>query len=83
MLAPHPAPAQQQETVDYLIRSELSGTRGGDLVASISTDPATFNPMFTRAVANALVTGPLSADLFHINRTTYQLEPSLAIGWEV
>ena len=78
-----PALAQQKETVDYLVRSNLSGARGGNLVASISADPATFNRIFARTVANAIVAEPLSADLVHINRRTYELEPSLSTGWEV
>ncbi len=78
-----PALAQQKETVDYLVRSNLSGARGGNLIASVSADPATFNRIFARTVANAIVTEPLSADLFHINRRTYELEPALAAGWEV
>lgn len=78
-----PVLAQQKETVDYLVRSNLSGTRGGNLVAPITADPATFNRIFARTAANAMVAEPLSADLFHINRHTYELEPSLATGWEI
>jgi peptide/nickel transport system substrate-binding protein len=78
-----PALTQQKETVDYLVRSNLSGTRGGNLIAPITADPATFNRIFARTAANAMVAEPLSADLFHINRRTYELEPSLATGWEI
>ncbi|MBZ5497259.1 MAG: ABC transporter substrate-binding protein [Acidobacteriia bacterium] len=77
-----PAHAQQKETIDYLVRSDLGGTRGGSLIASVSEDPATFNLMFAGRVANVMVAEPLSADLVHINRRTYELEPSLATGWE-
>ena len=82
-LVQFPAPAQQKESVDYLVRANLSGARGGNLVASVSADPATFNGIFARSVANAIVAEPLGADLFHINRHTYELEPALATGWEV
>jgi peptide/nickel transport system substrate-binding protein len=77
------AQARKQETVEYLIRPNLSGTRGGDLVASITADPATFNRLFASGVANALVADQLAADLVHINRSTHELEPSLASRWEV
>jgi peptide/nickel transport system substrate-binding protein len=78
-----PAAAQQQNAVDFLMRPNLSGSRGGNLTASISADPSTFNRIFARSVAEAIATEPLSADLFHVNRCTYELEPSLASGWEV
>lgn len=78
-----PASARQRDAADYLRRNDLAGTPGGNLVASISADPTTFNRMFITSVANAIVAEPLSADLFHINRSTFELEPSLAVGWEV
>ncbi len=73
----------QQAKVDYLVRADLSGSRGGNLVAAVDTDPATFNRMFAGGVANAMVAEPLSADLVHVNRASYELEPALAAGWEV
>jgi peptide/nickel transport system substrate-binding protein len=76
------AGAQQKEIVDYLVRPELSGTRGGNLVASVISDPATFNLMFATTLANEAVAGQLSADLVHVNRSTYEVEPSLASKWE-
>lgn len=78
-----PALARQNESAEYLVRADLSGTRGGNLVASISTDPATFNRMFSSGRANAMVAEQLSADLVHINRTTFEVEPALASRWEV
>ncbi len=75
--------AISQERIDYLIRSDLTGTRGGNLVAAINADPATFNRMFPRGLVDVLVAEQLSADLVHINRITHQLEPSLASRWEV
>ncbi len=77
------AQAQPQVAVEYLSRPDLSGTRGGHLIASISTDPATFNRLFASGRANALVADQLSADLVHINRRTYELEPALATRWEL
>lgn len=77
------ANAQPQEAVEYLVRSGLRGARGGNLVTSIPSDPASFNRMFVSSLANAMVAEQLSADLVHINRLTYELEPSLATRWEV
>ncbi len=65
--------ARQQEEV---------AARGGHLVASISTDPATFNRLFARTLANAMVAELLSADLVHIHRGSYEIEPALAESWE-
>jgi peptide/nickel transport system substrate-binding protein len=81
-LALAPVPGQQKETADYLVRPNLSGARGGNLVVSISEDPATFNGVFVTRVPNAMISDAISADLFHINRRTYVLEPSLAMGFE-
>ncbi len=75
--------AQQDEATEYLVRPNLTGARGGNLVVSISSDPATFNRMFTQLLANAMVAEQLSADLVHINRRTFEVEPSLAARWEV
>lgn len=76
------AQAPQTGNIDYLVRADLTGSRGGNLVAAIDADPATFNRMFAGGVANAMVTEPLSADLVHVNRASYELEPALAKGWE-
>jgi peptide/nickel transport system substrate-binding protein len=78
-----PVRAQKTETVEYLVNPNLSGARGGNLVASIATDPATFNRLFASGMANALVADQLAADLVHINRSTHELEPALATSWEV
>jgi peptide/nickel transport system substrate-binding protein len=73
---------RQTGNPDALVRPGLSGFRGGNLVVSINEDPSTFNRMFVTRVSSAMVSGPLSADLFHINRRTFELEPSLASGFE-
>jgi peptide/nickel transport system substrate-binding protein len=78
-----PIRGQQKDTTDFLVRANLNGIRGGNLVASISEDPATFNGLFVTRVPNAMVTAALSADLFHINRRTFELEPSLARGFDI
>ncbi len=70
------------ETTEFLRRTGLSGTRGGNLVVSVNADPATFNRMLTTSIANAAITDRLSADLVHINRLTFELEPALASRWE-
>jgi peptide/nickel transport system substrate-binding protein len=80
---PCPAQARKQEQTQYLVLPALSGIRGGNLVASVNADPATFNRLFASGMANALVADQLAADLVHINRSTHELEPSLAIRWEV
>jgi peptide/nickel transport system substrate-binding protein len=80
--APGSAQTKPGETVEYLVRTELTGTRGGNLVASIRTDPANFSRLFASGMANAIVSDQLSADLVHINRQSYELEPSLATRWE-
>jgi len=77
------AQARKQEPTQYLVLQALSGVRGGHLVASINADPATFNRLFASGMANALVADQLAADLVHINRSTHELEPSLATRWEV
>jgi peptide/nickel transport system substrate-binding protein len=63
-------------------REEESADRGGNLVASINVDPATFNRLFARTIANAMVAELLSSDLIHINRGSYEIEPALAESWE-
>jgi len=62
--------------------NNLTGARGGNLVVGLTSDPSSFNRMMASGLANAAVTERLSADLVHINRSTLQLEPSLATQWE-
>jgi peptide/nickel transport system substrate-binding protein len=77
------AAAQKPEQADFLQLQDLTGVRGGNLLVSISADPSNFNRMLTSGLANAAVAERLSADLVHINRSTMNLEPSLATRWEV
>ena len=75
-------PAQNQERADVVQLRSLTGTRGGNLVVSIASDPTNFNRMLSSGLANAAVAERLSADLVHINRSDLRLEPSLALRWE-
>lgn len=75
--------AAQEAPADHVICPALRGTRGGNLVVGISADPSNFNRMFSAGLSNSLIAERLSADLVHINRASFQLEPSLAKTWEV
>ncbi|MFO7692441.1 MAG: ABC transporter substrate-binding protein [Vicinamibacterales bacterium] len=52
--------------------------RGGSLVATMRSEPRTFNPHAGRDFASTLVIGLTQARLVRINRATQQLEPWLA-----
>ena len=57
--------------------------RGGELVASLRSDPATYN-RFIRPGASAateVVTQLVHARLIRVNRSTDEIEPSLAESW--
>ncbi|MGH9534774.1 MAG: ABC transporter substrate-binding protein [Terriglobales bacterium] len=56
---------------------------GGDLVASLHSDPKTLNPITALDLPSQTVIGLLNADLIHINRYTQQIEPALATSWTV
>jgi peptide/nickel transport system substrate-binding protein len=71
------------EQTEFLVRADLSGTRGGNLTVALSADPATFNRMLAAGLAGAIIADRLSGDLVHVNRVTFELEPSLATGWSV
>ncbi len=75
-------PAQDTSRVEFLRRPDLAGTRGGNLVLAVTSDPSNFNQLLASGLANASVTDRISADLAHINRSNLQLEPSLATRWE-
>ena len=51
---------------------------GGSLVATMRSEPRTFNPHAGRDFASSLVIGLTQARLLRINRATQQLEPWLA-----
>ncbi len=71
------------EPIEFLHRNDITGKRGGNLVVAVSADPATFNRMIAGGLANAIIADRLSADLVHINRLTFEVEPSLATRWSV
>jgi peptide/nickel transport system substrate-binding protein len=75
--------AQQSPATEFMQRPDLTGTRGGNLIAAVSADPPTFNRMLTALIAHTTVIERTSADLFHVNRITHELEPALAKSWEV
>ena len=68
-LAPDPAARSGQANVPV---------RGGSLVATMRSEPRTFNPHAGRDFASSLVIGLTQARLLRINRATQQLEPWLA-----
>lgn len=78
-----PCNAAQSTTPEFLQHANLSGTRGGNLVASINSDPRTFNRLLSSHKDSTIITERLAADLVHLNRVTYQLEPSLASSWDL
>ncbi len=81
LVSVHTFPFQATQP-EYLVRHDLAGKRGGNLTLAVNSDPASFNRMLTAMRAHTIVLDRLSADLVHINRTTLELEPSLAKSWE-
>lgn len=75
--------AQESTQTDFLRIPNLTGARGGNLVLAVSSDPGSFNRLMADGLPSLLITDRLSADLVHINRSSLQLEPSLATKWEV
>ena len=66
--APAPATSQPQ--------------RGGELVASLRSEPANYNRYFEASAATDLMTVLTQARLVRVNRATDALEPALAERWE-
>jgi peptide/nickel transport system substrate-binding protein len=56
-------------------------SRGGNLVISTRSEPATFNRLRKRDTSTELVGILTGAKLVRINRATQELEPSLAESW--
>jgi len=56
-------------------------TRGGNLVVSTRSEPATFNRIRKRDTTTELLGMFTGAKLVRINRATQELEPSLAESW--
>jgi peptide/nickel transport system substrate-binding protein len=55
--------------------------RGGEIIASVHTDPRTFNRMMARDSTTDLVATLTQAKLVRLNRVTQELEPWLAESW--
>jgi peptide/nickel transport system substrate-binding protein len=66
-----PAPAPGSEPV-----------RGGELVASLRSEPANYNRYFDASAAADVVSLLTQARLVRVNRTTDALEPALAESWD-
>jgi peptide/nickel transport system substrate-binding protein len=75
--------ALPQQATEYLQLHNLTGTRGGNLVVPLDSDPPSFNRMMATGLAHGVVTDRISGDLVHVNRATFELEPALASRWEV
>ena len=61
--------------------SEASPARGGSLVASFRTEPATYNRYVDQSAAGDLLSFLTQAPLVRVNRSTDTLEPWLAESW--
>jgi peptide/nickel transport system substrate-binding protein len=57
--------------------------RGGRLVATLRSEPKTFNPLLAANDAAREVIQAMTADLVHVNRQTQLTEPALAEWWRV
>jgi peptide/nickel transport system substrate-binding protein len=56
--------------------------RGGQIVASLRSEPRSFNRLVSRDYATEVLTLLTQGRLARINRATFELEPWLAEGWE-
>jgi peptide/nickel transport system substrate-binding protein len=65
-------------------RTPVAGTpaRGGELVASVRSEPRSFNRIATPTASAELLNLLTQARLLRVNRTTQELEPRLAEAWE-
>jgi peptide/nickel transport system substrate-binding protein len=60
-----------------------SHRRGGRLVAALTSDPATFNPLTVIDAASRTIVEQTTADLVHIDRATHDTVAALAETWAV
>jgi peptide/nickel transport system substrate-binding protein len=58
-----------------------SPARGGELVVSMRTEPASFNRLTRRDASTELVSILTQAKLIRVNRATQEVEPWLAASW--
>jgi len=73
-----PAPQAKPAATTPAAAAPALPMRGGSLVATVRSEPRSFNPHAGRDFASHLVTQLLNAKLVRINRATQQLEPWLA-----
>jgi peptide/nickel transport system substrate-binding protein len=66
---------------DSSVSSTQAITRGGELIASFRTEPATFNRHFGRDTSTNLVALLTHARLVRVNQATQEVEPQLAESW--
>ena len=55
--------------------------RGGEIVASVHSDPKSFNRIVVRDSTSDIVTTMIQAPLVRLNRVTMEIEPWLAESW--
>jgi len=60
-----------------------SASRGGQLVASIRSEPRSFNRLVARDQTVELLALLTQSRLVRVNRSTFETEPALAESWEV
>ncbi len=68
---------------EALISKGASGSRGGNLVVSLRSEPKTLNPAVSNDLASREVISQMTADLIHINRYSQQSEPATAESWDI
>jgi peptide/nickel transport system substrate-binding protein len=73
--------AQAPEGADFLRTAGQGGICGGRLVVSQRSEPKTFNPLIAADANSRRIINLLNADLLHINRTDFVVEPALAKSW--
>lgn len=66
---------------EFLKISEQRGVCGGRLVVSQRSEPKSFNPILPADIATRKILDLLGADLIHINRSNFRVEPALATSW--
>lgn len=68
---------------ELFVSHDEVGRSGGQLVASLRSEPKTLNPVVAIDASSREVISQLTADLIHIDRATQQVVPALAKSWKV
>ena len=63
-------------------REDAPPTRGGQIVATIRSEPRSFNRIVARDQTTLIIDAITQSRLVRINRATFELEPWLAERWE-